>query len=73
MNAKPDRDPVVMRIFKMSPEERDTAYLSALCDGDARRASVIARAPIPKAWPRDVRLLWMDRRGLSGIAARGDE
>ena len=69
----PDRDAVLATIFTMSPEERDTAYLSALYDGDTRRASVIARAPIPKEWPRDVRLLWMDRRGLSGIATRDDK
>ena len=32
----------------MSPEDRDCAYLSALYDGDSRRAQVIARAPIPE-------------------------
>ena len=55
---------------RFSPEERDITYLSALYDGDARCANVIARAPIPKEWPKEVRVLWLDRRGLSGIAVR---
>ena len=70
---KPARNPVVMRIFRMSPEERDSAYLSALYDGDSRRALMIARAPIPKDWPEAIRHMWFDRRGLSGVAARVDD
>lgn len=70
---EPARDRVPERIFKMSPEERDIAYLSALYEGDSRRAHVIARASIPKEWPKAVRLLWLDRRALSGIAVRRDQ
>ena len=66
------RNPAVREIFKMSPEERDSAYVSALYDGDSRRAQVIARAPIPKDWPKSIRLLWFDRRGLSAIAVPRD-
>ena len=71
--GRPTRNPVVAKVFEMSPEERDSAYLSALYDGDACRAHVIARAPIPKDWPKAIRLLWLDRRGFSGIAVRADQ
>ena len=71
--SRPARNPVVTKILEMSPEERDSAYLHALYDGDSHRAHVIARAPIPKDWPKAVRLLWLDRRGLSGIAVRVDQ
>ena len=67
------RNPAAKEIFKMSPEERDSAYVSALYDGDSRRAQVIARAPIPKDWPKAIRLLWLDRRGLSAIAVPRDQ
>ena len=69
---EPARDRARERIPEMSPDERDEAYLSALYDGDSRRAQVIARAPIPKDWPKATRLMWLDRRGLSGIAARSE-
>ena len=69
----PARNPVVREIFEMSPEERDCAYVSALYDGDSRRAQAIARAPIPKDWPKAIRLLWFDRRGLSAIAVPRDQ
>ena len=71
--GRPACNPVVAKILEMSPEERNSAYLSALYDGDSRRANVIARAPIPKDWPRAIRLLWLDRRGLSGIAVRVEQ
>ena len=66
------RNPAVREIFEMGPEERDSAYVSALYDGDSRRAQVIARAPIPEDWPKAMRLLWLDRRGLSAIAVPRD-
>ena len=70
---EPARDRVRERTFEMSPEERDIAYLSALDEGDSRRAQFIARASIPKEWPNAIRLLWLDRRALSGIAVCRDQ
>ena len=70
---EPARDRDRERILKMSPDERDEAYLSALYDGDSRRAQDIARAPIPKDWPKATRLSWLDRRALSGIAVRREQ
>ena len=70
---EPARDRDRERILELSPEERDKAYLSALYDGDSRRARDIARAPIPKDWPKAIRLSWLDRRALSGIAVRREQ
>ena len=48
-------------VSRMTPSERGFAYLSAVHDGDMRRADEIALAPVPKEWPEHEKQLWRER------------
>jgi hypothetical protein len=60
-----NRDFVKNAIATMDHAERDTAYRSAIEDGDVRRADEIAFAAIPNEWPERDRAVWLARRTIA--------
>ena len=66
-----NRDFVRNAIAAMSHAERNTAYRSAIEDGDMRRADEIVFAPIPDEWPEHDRAIWLARRTITRNRERG--
>lgn len=60
-----NRDFVRNAIATMDHAERNTAYRSAIEDGDMRRADEIVFAPIPQEWPEHDRATWLARRTIA--------